>query len=125
VVGQLGLGFDRVEYEKSGKLKITEVLPYSPAWLAKIQVGEELRAVDGTTIEPHTNLDELLEHKLDKRVALDISGRQVIVRPVGSLAEPMYRKWVEDNRAYVAKASNNRLGYVHIRDMSEQALTQL
>ena len=35
VVGQLGLSFDRAEYERSGKLKITEVLPHSPAALAK------------------------------------------------------------------------------------------
>ena len=74
---------------------------------------------------PHVNLDELLQYKIDKRVTLDVSGREVTVQPVASLAEPIYRKWVEDNRAYVAKVSNGRLGYVHIRDMSEQALTQL
>jgi C-terminal processing protease CtpA/Prc len=47
------------------------------------------------------------------------------VQPVASLADQIYRKWVEDNRSYVAKISNNRLGYVHVRDMSEQALAQL
>lgn len=125
VTGQLGLSFDRDTFEKTGKLKITEVVPQSPAELAKIKVGEELRAVDGVAIGPHTNLDELLQHKVDKRVVLDVSGREVVVRPVGSLAEQIYRKWVEDNRAYVARISNGRLGYVHIRDMSEQALTQL
>jgi len=46
------------------------------------------------------------------------------VQPVASLAEEIYRKWVDDNRAYVAKISGGKLGYVHIRDMSEQALTQ-
>jgi len=125
VTGQLGLSFDRDTYEKTGKLKITEVVPQSPAELVKIKVGEELRAVDGVTVGPHVSLDELLQHKVDKRVVLDVSGRDVIVRPVGSLAEQIYRKWIEDNRAYVAKISGGRLGYVHIRDMSEQALTQL
>jgi len=125
VTGQLGLSFDRDVYEKTGKLKITDVTPHSPAELAKIKVGEELRAVDGVTIGARTNLDELLQHKVDKRVVLDVSGHEVIVRPVGSLAEQIYRKWIEDNRAYVAKISGGRLGYVHIRDMSEQALTQL
>jgi Tol biopolymer transport system component len=124
VTGQLGLSFDRAEYEQSGKLKITAVLPHSPAALAKIQPGEELRAVDGVAIGPHVNLDELLQHKIGKRVALDIGGREVTVQPAGSLAEPIYRKWVEDNRAYVDKISNGKLGYVHMRDMSEQALTQ-
>jgi tricorn protease len=125
VVGQLGLSFDRSAYEKSGTLRITEVLPNSPAAIAKIQPGEELRAVDRTLIGTHVNLDELLEHKIDKRVVLDISGRQVTVRPAGTLAEQIYRKWVEDNRAYVTRVSGGRLGYVHIRDMSAQALTQL
>jgi tricorn protease len=125
VTGQLGLSFDRDTYEKTGNLKITEIIPHSPAELAKIKVGEELRAVDGLAIGPRVNLDELLQHKVDKRVVLDISGHETIIRPVGSLAEQIYRKWIEDNRAYVAKISNGRLGYVHIRDMSEQALTQL
>ncbi len=125
VTGQLGLSFDRDTYEKTGKLKITEVVPQSPAELAKIKAGEELRAVDGVAIGPRVNLDELLQHKVDKRVVLNVDGRDVIVRPVGSLAEQIYRKWIEDNRAYVAKISGGRLGYVHIRDMSEQALTQL
>src|SRR5258706_4152469 len=75
--GQLVLSFDRAEYEQSWKLKITAVLPHSPAELAKIQVGDELRAVDRDSIGPHVNLDSLLQHKVDKRVVLDISGRQV------------------------------------------------
>jgi C-terminal processing protease CtpA/Prc len=125
VVGQLGLTFDRAGYEGSGKLKITEVLPLSPAALAKIQPGEELRSVDGVAIGPHVNLDEQLQHKIDRRVTLRINDRDVTVQPVASLGDLIYRKWVEDNRAYVARISNDRLGYVHIRDMSEQALTQL
>jgi len=125
VVGQLGLSFDRAEYENSGRLRITEVLPHSPAELAGIKPGEELRSVDGVAMGAHVNLDDQLQHKVDKRVALNVSGREVTVRPVGSLADQIYRKWVEDNRAYVAKISNGRLGYVHIRDMSDQALTQL
>jgi tricorn protease len=124
-VGQLGLSFDPAEYERSGKLKITEVLPHSPAALAKIQTGEELRAVNGAPAGAHVNLDELLDHTAGKRVVLDIGGHDVTVLPVASLAEQMYRKWVEDNRAYVSKVSGGRLGYIHMRDMSEQALTQL
>src|SRR4029079_12821192 len=44
---------------------------------------------------------------------------------VGSLAEQLYRKWVEDNRAYVSKVSAGKLGYIHMRDMSAQALAPL
>ncbi len=125
VVGQLGLTFDRAEYEKNGKLKVTEVLPLSPAAIAKIQPGEELRAVDGVAMGPLVNLDEQLQHKTEKRVSLKFNDRDVTIQPVANLSELIYRKWVEDNRAYVARVSNGRLGYIHIRDMSEQALTQL
>ena len=123
--GQLGLSFDRAVYESSGMLKITSVVPHSPAALAKIAKGGELRAVDGTAVGPHVNLDQLLQHKTGKRVTLDIDGHDVIVQPVASLADPIYRQWVEDNRAYVSRISNGKLGYVHMRDMSEAALTQL
>ena len=125
VTGQLGLSFDRAEYENSGKLKITAVLPHSPAALAKIQPGDELRAVDHVAMGPHVNLDELLQHKIGKRVTLDIGGREVTVQPAGSLADQIYRNWVEENRAYVDRISKGRLGYIHIKDMSETALTQL
>jgi C-terminal processing protease CtpA/Prc len=125
VVGQLGLTFDRAEYERSGKLKIAAVLPLSPADLAGIHTGHELRSVDGVAIGPRVNLDEQLQYKIDKRVALRIDDREVVVQPVASLADLIYRKWVEDNRAYVERIGNGRLGYVHLRDMSEQALTQL
>ena len=37
----------------------------------------------------------------------------------------LYRRWIEENRAYVSKISNGRLGYVHMADMSAGALTQL
>jgi len=36
-----------------------------------------------------------------------------------------YRQWVEAKRAYVAKISNGRLGYVHMLDMGAASLAQL
>jgi tricorn protease len=51
----------------------------------------------------------------------------VVVRPVNLATEKglMYRGWVEETRALVAKLSNNRLGYAHMPDMSQQSLDQL
>src|SRR4029077_7323345 len=53
--------------------------------------------------------------------------REVAVRPstMQTEKELVYRQWVDRQRAYVAKVSGGRLGYVHIRDMSAQALEQL
>jgi tricorn protease len=66
-VGRLGLRFERAEYERNGKLKITEVLSLSPAALAGIKVGEYLLSVDGARVDANTNLDSLLLYKTNRR----------------------------------------------------------
>ncbi len=134
-VGKLGLRFDRADYETNGRLKITEIITLGPAAVVKeIKIGDFILSVDGTQIKPGTNLDELLENKVGKRLVLSLSSssdgtnkREVIVKPVSTGAEKnlLYRQWVEDNRAYVAKISGGKIGYVHIPDMSGNSLTQL
>src|SRR5215213_2002560 len=134
-VGKLGLRFDRTEYETSGRLKITEIIDLGPAEIVKnIKVGDYLLAVDGVSINNRTNLDEVLENKVGKRVVLNVSAnadgsnkREVIVKPIATFAEKnlLYRQWVEENRAYVTKISNGKLGYVHLPDMGSGTLNQL
>lgn len=132
--GRLGVRFDAREYERTGRLRITEVLPLGPAALQGIAPGELLMEVEGTAVDARTNLDRLLEHRIDRRVTLTIGSgpdgrdrRDVAVRPVNLNTEKglLYRHWVEQQRAYVLKASNGRLGYVHMPDMSAGSLDQL
>ncbi len=133
--GRIGLRFDRAEYETSGRLRVTEVIALSPAAIVgNVKAGDYLLAVDGRTIDPATNLDDTLNYKIGRRVSLTVSSsvdgankREVVVRPVNAATERglMYRQWVERNRQYVAKASNGRLGYAHMFDMSQNSLNQL
>ncbi len=132
--GRLGLRFDRREYETSGRLRITEVIALSPAAIVgSIKAGDYLVAVDGRAIDGNTNLDELLNYKIARRISLTISDgsagqkRDVAVRPVNGATERglLYRQWVERNREYVSKVSNGRLGYAHMFDMSSASLAQL
>jgi tricorn protease len=132
--GRLGLRFDRDEYETRGALRVSEVIPLSPAALAGIKSGEYLTAVNGTPINARTNLDQLLAYQINRRVVLMVAGsangagsREVALRPVSGVTERglLYRSWVEDSRAYVARISNGRLGYVHMPDMSLGSLSQL
>ncbi|MFD2569496.1 S41 family peptidase [Spirosoma soli] len=132
--GRIGLRFDREEYERSGKLRITEVIALSPAALTgTIKPGDYLLEVDGTTIDARTNLDQLLDNKINRRVTLSVgasanaSPREVTVRPVSLATEKglLYKQWVQEQRDYVAKVSNGRLGYVHMFDMSAESLSQL
>jgi Tol biopolymer transport system component/C-terminal processing protease CtpA/Prc len=133
--GRIGLRFDRREYETAGRLRVTEVIALSPvAIVGGIKPGDYLVAVDGRAIDQSTNLDEMLNYKIARRVSLTISStadgaikREVVVRPVNAATERglLYRQWVEKNREYVSKASNGRLGYAHMFDMSTASLNQL
>jgi Tol biopolymer transport system component len=125
--GRLGLRFDRAEYESSGRFKISEVIPLSPAHVSGIKTGELLEAVEGVALDPHSNLDELLNYKIGKRVLLKVSGREVPILPVNLATEKglLYRDWVEQNRAYVTRISGGKLGYVHMQDMSQGAMDRL
>ena len=75
-----------------------------------------------------------MKYKIGRRVSLTIASsgdgagkREVVFRPVNGATERglLYRQWVERNREYVARASNGRLGYVHMFDMSSASLAQL
>jgi C-terminal processing protease CtpA/Prc len=133
--GRVGLRFDRREYETSGRLRVTEVIDLSPAAIAgTVKVGDYLLAVDGRNIDATTNVDELLNYKIGRRISLTVSSqsdgsskREVVVRPVNGATERalLYRQWVERNREYVARVSNGRLGYAHMFDMSSASLSQL
>jgi Tol biopolymer transport system component/C-terminal processing protease CtpA/Prc len=133
--GRTGLSFDRAEYESSGRLRITEVVPLGPAAVqGKIKPGNYLMAVDGATTGAQTNLDEMLDHKIGRLVTLTVADssdgagrREVNVRPVDqtTIKGLMYRNWVETNREYVGRISNGRLGYAHMFDMFEGSLAQL
>ncbi|MFL6336037.1 MAG: LpqB family beta-propeller domain-containing protein [Pyrinomonadaceae bacterium] len=142
--GRLGLDFDRAEYERSGRLRVTEVIPLGPAALARdaaapdrtraLKAGDYLLAVDGRALDARANLDDLLNYKVGRRVTLAVASsadgadrKEIDVRPVNVNTEKglRYRKWVEERRAYVERASGGRLGYVHMYDMSAGALSQL
>ena len=129
--GRLGVRFDAAEYEQNGRLRLTSVLPLGAAALAGLHPGDGLLAVNGQPISGRANLDELLQYQVGRRTTLRVISakkeRDVVVRPLSRDVEKAldYRQWVEERRAYVARASGGRLGYVHMFDMSAGALAQL
>ena len=144
VTGRLGLDFDRAEYERTGRLRVTEVVPLGPGALAReaaapekmrpVRAGDYLVAVDGRPLDARANLEELLNYKIGRRVTLAVASApagadrwELDVRPVNTATEKglRYREWVEGRREYVGRASGGRLGYVHMYDMSTASLAQL
>lgn len=131
--GRIGLRFDRAEYEKNGAFKITSIVAASPAAIeGSIKPGEYLVSIDNTPIDENSNIDQLLLNKIGKRVAIGLRNaaketRTVLLQPVNQGVEKrlLYLQWVQQQRDYVNKISNGRLGYVHIFDMSAESLRKL
>lgn len=131
-IADLGIRFDREAYEAGKGLIVRELVTLGPAFIeGSIKPGDKLVSVDGAFVRPGVNLESLLRNKADDRVVLGIEAggvrREAIVRPVaGTTAQGLaYRQWVGGRRAYVEKMSGGKLGYVHMRDMSSDALAQL
>ena len=134
VTGRTGLVFDRGAYEQRGVLQVADVVPLSPASVSdSIRPGDRITALDGTPLDAHASFDSLLAYKIGKRILLTVvdgktnMSHDVALRPVNAATERalLYRAWVAGRRAYVAKISGGRLGYVHMADMGGGAIDQL
>jgi tricorn protease len=120
-------------HDASGRFVISEIIAQSPlAVSTDAKPGEALVAINGTRLSRSTNLDSLLAYTTGKRLTVRLASaagveRDVVLRPVSTATEKalLYRQWVEERRAYVAKVSNGRLGYVHLFDMGQGSLDQL
>lgn len=146
-MGRLGVRFDRGALEARAEARgdaravvyrVSEVIAQGPAAVAGVRVGDRITAVDGTVLRADVPLDSVLLGKVGRRVTLRVSAtagangaapveRDVVLQPIPLNQEKdlLYRQWVEERRAYVAKASGGRLGYVHMFDMGQGALDQL
>lgn len=126
---RLGLDFDVKEYLDKGHFQVSAIVAGGPADIAgNIGVGDILLAIDGQQLDSRTNIGQLLENKLGKKVVLTLqTGKEVALLPVNLMAEKQlrYRQWVASQRDYVAQKSDGRLGYVHMLNMSAEALEQL
>ncbi len=86
-----------------------------------------IEKIDGVTIATDKDVAQYLNRRAGKFTLLDIVDtktkvrQQVTIKPI-SLGEEnrlLYRRWVKKNQEEVAKASNGKLGYVHIPGMSD------
>ncbi len=132
VTGRLGVDWDAAFYERTGRLRIANVVPLGPAAIAgHIAAGDELLAVNGTAIDRTTDVDALLANTIGKRTELRVAprgdaaaARNVPVLPVsrGTEEHLRYLAWVASRRAYVERISGGRIGYVHLYDMGSESL---
>jgi tricorn protease len=98
--------------------------------LAEVHEGEYLLAVNGkpldVSIDPRAAFVGLAEQQVTITVSphptIDADARDIIVTTLASENPLRYREWIEQNRIYVDRRSDGRIGYLHIPDFSTNAL---
>jgi tricorn protease len=121
----LGLRFNP-KFKGPG-LKVRDVILDGPTDKAKTKVlpGEIVLSIDGKVVDPDMDMTTVLNGPADRDVTLRIKSekgeeREVVIRPISYSAarSVLYEMWVRHNRELVNKASDGKLGYLHIRGMN-------
>ena len=93
--------------------------------------GELLLAIDGVDLKVPENPYRLLQVAKGQKVRLTVGpktdgagSRVVEVEPVRSEFDLRYDRWVAKNLAYVEKASNGQMGYLHLTAMGAENIAQ-
>jgi len=116
-------------------VKIAEIIEGGPLENAdtKVEVGTVIEAVNGHQIAPGENWYPLFNHKADDLIRLSLSDPetgttwQETVKPISQRDETelLYQRWVRGRRAEVDRLSGGRLGYAHIRSMSDSRYREI
>jgi tricorn protease len=133
------LGAVLVRHTPTGFYQVGEILPgqnWDPALRSpltelgvNVKTGDYIVAVDGKPTDRMTDIYAALEGKVGKQVTLRVNAaaktegaRDEVVIPTGDEQELYYLKWIQGNIGKVSKATDGKVGYVHIRDMQVEGL---
>lgn len=123
----LGIFIDKT-YTGNG-LKISEIIKGSPLLNGekKAKTGVIIEAIDNNAINDNVNYYAFLNRKAGKAITIayyDPSTNvhwKERVKPIsiGAENELRYQRWIKKNRELVHELSNDQIGYMHIRSMSD------
>ena len=114
---------------KQGGIRILEILDKGPLHQdgSRITNGTIIEAIDGHSIAAGENWYRLLNRKAGQPLRLSLwSGKsderwEERVKPIdrGREAQLLYERWAESRAEEVDRLSGGRIGYAHIRGMSD------
>jgi tricorn protease len=97
----------------------------------EVKAGDYLLAIDGRELTAKDNPYEFLRNKANRPVQWTVNSkpamdgsRNISYRPITSETSLIYLDWVRHNREYVAKATDGKVGYIHIPDMGEDGIRE-
>jgi len=89
-----------------------------------VKEGMYIKSISGNKLNKSTSPNFHLVNQVNTDIELTITDqdgkndRDITIKTIPSDAEMRYRDWVEKNRKYVHRKTKNKVGYVHIPDMS-------
>jgi tricorn protease len=96
-----------------------------------LSAGDYVLAIDGEELKPTDDPYRLLRNKADNPVQLTVNktpsmqgARTVSYRPITDEQNLIYLDWVDHNREMVSKATNGRVGYLHVPDMGAAGIRE-
>src|SRR5262249_35258894 len=94
-------------------------------------VGDYVLAIDGEELKGTDDIYHLLRNKADNPVQLTLNktpsfqgARTISYRPIADEQNLIYLDWVDHNRERVSKATNARVGYLHVPDMGANGIRE-
>ncbi len=135
-VASLGAVFSR-DQEKNG-FKIEYIYTADPDYpdeksplddpYLDIRTGDVVMEVNGVPALSAIDIGALIRNQAGKQVRLTLlrgaSSRDVIVKPLGNEYNLRYRDWEYSNRLAVEDKSDNEIGYLHLRAMGSNDISQ-
>ena len=128
------LGVRFVEDYRGPGLLVRDVIPDGPAdrEQSKLRAGDVILSIDSKAVDPAMDLTTVLNGPIDRDITLRIERTtkgegdkeekkelDIVLRPIvyATARSLLYDHWLDHNRRMVEKASNGKLGYLHIRAM--------
>ena len=130
-VGMLGANYEVDKnnnlYKFSKILRVNgwtrDITPPLDAPGLNISEGDYLLAVNGKDVTADKEIYSYFQNLAGTQVTLTINNKpskkgakEIIVTPLRSESDLRYLDWVETNRRIVDKASNGKIGYIHMPD---------
>ena len=137
----MGLLGAELKKDKNGFYRIEKILPagvYSKTLrspLAEpgvdVKEGDYIVAIDGVATSSVKNIYELLVGKANVLTELSVNStasaegaRKVVISPIDNEYPLYHYSWIQENIRKVEQASNGRVGYIYIPDMSAEGLNE-